>query len=45
LDTRVLEPHRQSVRSSGRCREASRARLFSGGCLPQHAVPRRGDQL
>ena len=45
LETRVLELHHQSVRSSDRSREASRARFPSSGCFPRHAVARRGDQL
>jgi hypothetical protein len=45
LETRVLELHHQSVRFSGRCREASRARFHGSGCFPRHAVGRRGDQL
>ncbi len=45
LDTRVLEPHSQSVRSSGTHHEASRARFPSSGCFPRHAVGRRGDEL
>src|SRR5437879_13906813 len=44
LETRVLELH-QSVRSSDRSREASRAGFPSSACFPRHAVPRPANRL